>query len=144
MVGDQYDICIPAKSLDNAQLFCFQSKVLVHHRRNSEMRQEHQESKVRIYLSEKYAPWGGVGRQASSCCPVFFGRPVMRGIQIKAQNIHWGRRSLRVIFLIFIPVPPPQREKGFLSLVSLDGECHGVCAWWELLICTASFIVIRA
>ena len=45
--------------------------------------------------------------------------------------------------LVFIPAPLSWGEGGFLSLFSLDWKCHGVSAWWELLICKANFTVIR-
>ena len=46
---------------------------------------------------------GRAGRQVRSCCPGFFGKLVMGGIQMKGWNSHWGRRSLGVILPDFHP-----------------------------------------
>ena len=46
------------------------------------------ESKVRIYLSDKYASYREAGGEASSC-PMVLGRLVMRGILMKGRNMHW-------------------------------------------------------
>ena len=58
--------------------------------------------------------------------------------------MHWGRKVLGSYSLIFIPAPPSREEEGFLSLFSLDRKLHGVGAEWELLVCKANFIVMRA
>ena len=46
---------------------------------------------------------GRAGRQVRSCCPGFFGKPVMGTIQRKGWNSHWGRRSLGVTLPGFHP-----------------------------------------
>ena len=56
---------------------------------------------------------------------------------MKGWNIHWGR-SLRSTSPISILALFSWGEEGFLSLLSLDQRCHGIGAWWVLLICMAA------
>ena len=85
------------------------------------------------WCSQRAKRWG-----AAALC--FFGKLVMRGIQMKGQKIHWGR-SLGIVFprtQFFIPAPFSWGE-GFLSF-SLDQKFHHFRAWL-VLICKANFIV---
>ena len=80
-------------------------------------------------------PWVSLASWLCCCCSVLFETLwdlldcsipgssvlhyllVMKGIQMKRQNIHWGRRSLGVIFLDFHPSSIFPREGGIFVLV---------------------------
>ena len=51
----------------------------------------------------------------------FFGKPVMRGTQMKGQNIHRGRRSLGIVFADF-PSSILQRGGGIFVLIELRSQ----------------------
>ena len=111
---------------------------LSHGRKNSEMRQGGQESKLSIYLSKSTL---SKGERADRwvAAPSFLGKPVMWGVQMKGRNIHCRRKAWGSCSLIFIPAPPSRGEEGFLSLYTLDWKCHGASVWWVFLICKANF-----
>ena len=93
------------------------------------------------------AKWGFIKWRVGSLRWVaalsLFGSAVMR-YRSEGAEYSLGRELPGELYsLIFIPAPPSWGEGGFLCLVSLDWKCHGVSAWWELLIWKANFTVIR-
>lgn len=52
---------------------------------------------------------------------------------MKGRNIHQEGGFLWSYSQIFILAPPSWGKEGFLSLFSLDQECLGISAWWELI-----------
>ena len=106
----------------NAELFPVNLGFLPHRRKNSEMRQGGQESKVRIYLSQNTLSEGERAGRWVAAALGFFGKPVMRGIQMKRWDIHWGRRGLGVVFLDFHSSSTFPREGGIFVLFYLWSE----------------------
>ena len=59
--------------------------------------------------------------------------PLMRGIQMKEWNIHWGKRHLGITFCDFSPqFQFPKRRRDFCPY--LDQKRHGISSSWVLLI----------
>ena len=105
----------------SAKMFLMKVRFLPNCRKNSEMRQWDQESKVRIYLSKNMLS-EGEGEDRWIAALGFFGKPVMSGIQMKGQNVHWARRGLGSYNLVFIPALPSQGEEGFFPYLALIGS----------------------
>ena len=61
-----------------------------------------------------------------SCHLDLSGKPVMRGIKMKGQNIHWGSRSLGVDFRDFYPSSIFPRGGGISVATQLRSEGHVV------------------
>ena len=68
---------------------------------------------MRVYLSKDRLS----EEERSAVALGFFGKPVMRGIQMKGHNIHWGRRSLGVGFPDFHPSSIFLRGGGIFVLI---------------------------
>ena len=100
-----------------------------------------QGSKVRIYFSKNT-----LSRESSrrvKMCPAFLWCQLW-GAYKGAEYLLGKKWFSGSYFQIFIQAPPSQGEEGFFfTFFSLDWKCHGVSAWWVLLICKAYFIVMR-
>ena len=120
-----------------------EGRFLSHSRKNSEMRQGGQESKVRIYLRESML---SREEQAVSGEQLHWVSSASWFVRRRNEGVEYslGREGVGSYSLIFLPAPPSRGEEGFLSLFSLDQKCHDIGAWWVLLICKANFIVMRA
>ena len=70
---------------------------------------------------------GGRGDRCVAAALDFFGKPDMRGIQMKGWNIHWGRRSLEVIVPDFHPSSILPSRGGVFVLIQLGSQ--GLWCW---------------
>ena len=67
-------------------------RFLPHHRKNSEMRQGGQESKVRIYLN-KNTVRGRAGRQVRNCCPGLLWKAGYEGLTNEGAEYSLGKEE---------------------------------------------------
>ena len=115
-----------------------------HHRRNSERRWKLRKKsedlfKWEIHLSKRVGKRGEQLPWLSLACWLYGAFNCMNGIFTGKVGF---RGSYSLIFILNFSVLPSQRKEWFLSLFGFFRKCHGISAWWLLLICIANFIII--